>query len=504
MKIADDYYKVCPDAIPEGLVDWAIREVLPKDKTITYKRGNVRGYCFCCGEFIKPDIGIKFHQGYYAKCPACGVESICYPEFGKSWRCDYIANVATIQKAQDGSLWIRQYHITRGVARGIAEKNFIEIGRYCLTGNPADAAKWLHENKDVWGMRVERYWCDEWTRNKKISDIYDGNDYFYFPENFKDMIKGTCLEYYSVDSLFEGSCIRSMLDWGRYPALEKLYKAGYYTLVCEKVRGAGSRKIGWKQKTIEKALRIPLWILKTKRPVEWSSVSIERMQRIYAMYKSGLIKKEEIEAVSEWRFDVSILEDVLKYSSYPKVLAYAEKTLKQSMSVWQSNSILSDWRDYLGIAEELGMDMKNRRILFPNNLKVDHDKLVARRKARENKELSKAITSASKKLEKYDYSFGGLLIRPARSWEELFEEGSYNHHCVETYSRRMAKGETAIFFVRKADAQDIPYFTLELRDKTVMQCRTKNNKSYTEYPEVKKFVDKWHQEKVLHKKAAAI
>lgn len=504
MNIPDDYVKKCPDTIPEGLVDWITETVLPRDRTLLYKKGNRKGYCYHCGNYVTALPGEKFLQGAYATCPVCGEEKMIATLEGSSkWSASYIANIATLEKSKDGTLWIRQWHVMRGPYRGITKSSLVEICRWCLVGSPAQAAKWLHENKEAWGMHIERYWCKEWERSKKVVDVFDGNEDFFFPENFSEIVKGTCLEYYDLRIALIAP-IRSMLDWARYPAVEKLYKAGYIRLIQDKMQYAGSKKIRWKQNTIEKALKLPLWVLKEKSPAEWSTSGIERMQQIYQLYSSGKITKEEMSLLAHWNHPVYYLERAIGHAKLSNILKYTEGLVDNTRGAWYGDAQIADWRDYLQMAEELGMDLDNKRILFPKNLKKEHDKLIDRRKAKQNKELSLKITEASKKLEKMDYSLGTLLIRPARSWEELNDEGRYNNHCVETYSRRMAAGKTAIFFVRKTDDPDTPFYTLELQDKTVVQCRTKNNVSYTNDPEVKEFVDKWYSTKVLKRKAKAI
>ena len=94
-------------------------------------------------------------------------------------------------------------------------------------------------------------------------------------------------------------------------------------------------------------------------------------------------------------------------------------------------------------------------------------------------------------LTKYAWTKGGLIIRAAQTQEELRDEGAALHHCVAGYAKRMADGETAIFFIRRAEESDAPYYTLELRNKQVIQCRTNHNKSYEQDPAVKAFVDQW-------------
>ena len=64
----------------------------------------------------------------------------------------------------------------------------------------------------------------------------------------------------------------------------------------------------------------------------------------------------------------------------------------------------------------------------------------------------------------------------------------------------MAEGTTAIFFIREQSAPDRPYYTLELRDGVVIQCRTTQNKSYTNDERVQGFVDAWVEKFVQKKK----
>ena len=77
---------------------------------------------------------------------------------------------------------------------------------------------------------------------------------------------------------------------------------------------------------------------------------------------------------------------------------------------------------------------------------------------------------------------------------EIIQEGHVNHHCVATYVDRVADGDTTILFVR--EEEDVTYYTMEVRDNNIIQCRTKYNKSYIEDKKVKEFVCKFDK-KVL-------
>ena len=157
------------------------------------------------------------------------------------------------------------------------------------------------------------------------------------------------------------------------------------------------------------------------------------------------------------------------------------------------SSVACEHRDYMQECTQLGLDLDDREILFPKDLRAAHERTMAQISFEKNKADQERFQKAVDRLEKYAWRKGGLLIRPARTQEELAEEGKALHHCVCGYIQRMAEGETAIFFIRKADAPDTPYFTLELQKKRVIQCRTARNASYTQCPEVLAFVQEWER-----------
>lgn len=69
----------------------------------------------------------------------------------------------------------------------------------------------------------------------------------------------------------------------------------------------------------------------------------------------------------------------------------------------------------------------------------------------------------------------GLILRVPRDAQEIKNEGAALHHCVGTYVDRVAKGQTHIFFVRRVEEPDTPYFTMEYNKGRVIQCRGSHN-----------------------------
>lgn len=129
--------------------------------------------------------------------------------------------------------------------------------------------------------------------------------------------------------------------------------------------------------------------------------------------------------------------------------------------------------------------------MWPDRLKRDHDRLVARQKKEANRKLDAAILRQAEKLEKFSLTLDGITIRPARSAGELEAEGKSLHHCVGNYAERVSRGETFIFFIRREEEPDMSWYTLNLdKDlRKVIQNRGLRNCDRT--PEVQAFEDAW-------------
>ena len=68
-----------------------------------------------------------------------------------------------------------------------------------------------------------------------------------------------------------------------------------------------------------------------------------------------------------------------------------------------------------------------------------------------------------------------MILRVPRVAQEIKNEGAALHHCVGTYVDRVAKGQTHIFFVRRVEEPDSPYYTMEYNKGRVIQCRGSHN-----------------------------
>jgi hypothetical protein len=128
---------------------------------------------------------------------------------------------------------------------------------------------------------------------------------------------------------------------------------------------------------------------------------------------------------------------------------------------------------------------------YPKDLVQAHDDVQKRVREKECEALRAKFLKRYAELDRLSMEDEdlGLMIRPCKTQMEMIEEGKFLHHCVGSYANRHANGSTAIFFIRKIEKPDEPFYTLEYKDDRVDQNRGMKNADRTE--EVKAFEAKW-------------
>lgn len=508
-ELMDEDYRLCPEALPEGMIDYIRREVLPEDRVIIYKKGNVHGTCSVCGRKVHARDR-RFVQGTRVNCPSCGTRVSCVLENGSVFASNYIENIVAVQKGTDGeTVFFRQWLLHRdNSARWEHIEDFLqETVRYAIRGNKT--AKWQKQGKESYYMRTERYELDEWTRWSD-NRIYDGGYYFY-TGGIETALSGTAMQYADLEGYLAAErCNKNTIYFleyhARYPVIEFLWKAGYRNIVHNRIFGMDRENrnaIRWERKKLRDCFKFPLRILKLMPPEKWSLNDIQRINDLWKSY-GGKITDDEIRLVLQSKVDIQLWSRAKTYANAGRILKYIKNQTdkrkeknpdKRSIS---QNDTAQAYRDYLQECEQLHLDLHDKEILFPKDLTAAHNRTMEQVKFERNKADQEKFQKAVEKLEKFAWSEGEFFIRPAREQMELTAEGKALHHCVGGYIKRMAEGETAIFFLRKANEPDKPFYTLELQKKRVIQCRTEHNASYDRNPDVKNFVDMW-MEKVVKK-----
>ena len=131
---------------------------------------------------------------------------------------------------------------------------------------------------------------------------------------------------------------------------------------------------------------------------------------------------------------------------------FSQLRYKPSFNICNRNHyIIKDaslWEDYMSLLAYFGKDLRNAHYVCPKNLKVAHDRLLAKKDAREAKlrqdrdrmeairrreKLMKDIAGFYERMEKFfgmKITDGNIVICPLESITQFYQEGKAMHHCV--------------------------------------------------------------------------
>ena len=516
-EIRDEDVSLCPQELPDGLVEYIHREILPKDNVLLYKKGNIRGTCYHCRQQVRATTK-RFTQNDSVECPNCGQQVYTLLETSDRFRVDYVQNIASIQKGTDGkTVFIRLWHLKRDFTAAWTDipEYLEEVARWAIRGRKA--AKWQREGKENYYYSTTRYKLSSWTKVSNVSDVYDGTAEFFFPIDWEGTVQGTSLEYCDLEGYIADRRnrkltaleIRFLLDWARYPAVEKLWKAGYTRLVCEKVAGLTKElrsTILWSRETIAEAIRFPKRLLKMYAPEQWLMHKLQKVWDAWRMVQTGDIKEREIAELVSCSVELGYFAAALKHTTVHKVCRYLtdrlseEKSKKHPDTRWMTYNTPTTYRDYLKDCIILGWDLDDPAILLPRNLEAAHNRSLTQVRYKVSAEKEETFRRNRDRRLWMEWQRGDLQIRLPVNGGEIIAEGKALAHCVGGYVDRAAQGETTILFVRRVAAPDQPFYTLEWTKDRVVQCKSYKNKDYRVDPDVLDFVDAWVKEHANLKK----
>lgn len=319
-----------------------------------------------------------------------------------------------------------------------------------------------------------------------------------YTKNLKNIIVGTPWEHSCMDKIFNlrlGNIpwytVRGFLqEYTKTQIDEYLYKVGFYNLT--KCSVFGYLPCRSRENTLPEMLVVSRenWkkLLAKKNPTYDDLRMYQRMSQYNFTENDYEIFKKYFE--ESWYYDKF---GSTKYDGFKKIFP---KSLYQFGKYADTipNFDLKFYEDYLNMCIKLKDDLSNTFVLFPKDLNQAHDLAVTRwnikeekRKKRERKKQNKDYEAFKPEyIKKYSFSNNKFSIVIPSDCEDICKEGQALHHCVGTYIDKVAKGKSIILFVRKNDNLDKSYYTMEIVDDRVVQCRGYKNDSCTE--EVKKFL----------------
>lgn len=159
---------------------------------------------------------------------------------------------------------------------------------------------------------------------------------------------------------------------------------------------------------------------------------------------------------------------------FKRALSYVQKQYALNPKVKPRRLVL-DYMDYIRMSKEMHVYLGHKSVLFPANVVEAHRTITARFNEHQNEimlEKNKAENEvfSRKAAEQYarygisEYSRGDYCVRLPRLRTDLIIEGQSLNHCVggQHYADNHKSGERMIFFIRKNENPDKPFFTMEL------------------------------------------
>lgn len=308
--------------------------------------------------------------------------------------------------------------------------------------------------------------------------------------------------------LLEGDGVRLLELYEKYPQIEYFIKAGFGDVVLERLQGNRTTDIiNWRAKTMKKAIKINLCKPDYKFIREQPKAPAYEKLLMYKLMKAEnpgkLLRDWQVPELFEvlWITRKNELTQIHgKIGSVAKICEYVKRQQERKNPkepLYLPAYIVLDWNDYLHECETLGLNMRDTAVLMPDNLERAHRNTTKQIKIKADELLNKQIAARQKSRQSFNFASGNLLCRPAANSDELVAEGAALNHCVGSYAKKYAKAETHIIFIRRADAPDVPFYTMEVSTGfDVVQVRGLRNCGVT--PEVDDFVKHFKAE-VLRK-----
>lgn len=147
--------------------------------------------------------------------------------------------------------------------------------------------------------------------------------------------------------------------------------------------------------------------------------------------------------------------------------------------------------DYWTMCAELGRDLDDPAVRFPQDLIEAHDRAAELVQIKADAQLHVLFRIRRKALRRWSFAADGLMIRPVSSQRELIAEGDILHHCVKAYAKKHANGRSAIFLIRRTCAPWTPFFTLELDEESLEVLQNRGHCNCGRTPEVEAFETQW-------------
>ena len=492
--------------LPKDLNAWIRKHTFDENMFYMKNKKSIIGYCTSCNHYV--DLKEAEH-GEEGKCPRCH-KKVTF----RSWRKQkYVVSekqyAGVLQKLNDDTGYILRGFVCRIIWTLEKEWKDPEVDvfeeyrtRLGKRFNEEEQFEWC-EYKNTGVIR----WC-----HPKCHGYYGVVERFgqahMYTENLKKELKGEA---------FQNVNVAKIMDYGRnykepayilqrlyrYPYIEYLQKAGLHRLTGEIMKAKEySSCFDPEKKKINEVLKLDKQ--RYNKLKEWNGGSntlyLLQLEQTYG----GRITKE----ISEWvekEKGVLGLETLCRRTGLNVVqqLNYIKKQMElMHMNLHDTENT---YADYLNMAEDRGMDIKDDIVCRQKNMREYHDRYAEEKNAENNrirdKEVNRKFAQIAQQYAQNTEHFAledkNLMVVVPRRASDITAEGRRQHHCVgasDIYMKKMNEGKTYIVFLRDKKNPKTPYYTIEVGwDGDIKQWYAAYDRKPDE-EKIKKVLERWKKQ----------
>ena len=426
-------------------------------------------WCTCCHHNFVAQTKVN----NVIKCPNCKVKSLVKTD--RLQRYEFKDNLQLLDKIDNEVYILRTFELFSYYNNNSVKHYITEFMRTIFDGNEAIDFVGTNTNNRFGYIYVSHYVTKVQWKGRNRRWAYRDVIGMVCPYNIKSLLKNTDLKYSQLDKFIARNndyidFVEYFTKKAHYPSFEMLVKMKLYRLARDAnkfYKGKNFQEIFGVSKSYYPFIK--------KHNLDYEQLEVLR-----------LLQKEDIRLINKLK-EFRYLEELSNYVDLEQ--AY-HKVLKRN------KHLESDYNDYLNACIELGYDMNDKQILYPDNLRNAHDKVMDLVEIVKNEENDRLIKERLELLNKNIYQDENYIVYPAPSVESLIQESKQLNHCVKTYSRRYAIAETDIYFLREINNKDKSLVTIEVKNNDIVQARIKCNDSPNQKQQ--KFIQNW-KVKVLNK-----
>ena len=471
--------------------------------------GAKHGYCTYC----EKEVALK-RQPYHnaeGKCPRCR-HKITFKAKGKMaaylrspTECAYLTQKCgdgfVVRQFQVGSLYWKEENAIVSKTSGFEKQRIFY--RADLTSHPYYWG-WYKQRRARWVEGIDEY--------VNTGRGYFSSEYCYLPgsiygktlSSIAPLLTRTGLSEYM--RLCQGHVSPNWYLAARetFPRIEQICKAGLSRLTVECMENANAVKNCIRKESetsLVKALALDTHRLSRLRTLNGGAVMLDWLQREKCSGK--IIPDEALCWLDQQKIRVSDISFILDRMSEQQVCNYLQRQKSGTRDSLQQ--IISTWKDYLSMADKMGIDTNDEIVYRVKLLSQRHNELVEQLRKRKREMEAAATAKKYGKIAgicrlikpKYEYTGEVYSVVVPSGVCDIMREGDALSHCVgksDRYWERIEQHEAYILFLRKTAEIDKPYYTLEVEPNgTIRQKRTYFDRQNDDLKDAEKFLKEWQR-----------